>query len=116
MRRARLTPVNRHPTSLSFLLLLLSSSSAHAAQVRTVAVDPSNEWFASSGNDRLIKIWDLASGTLKLSLTGHVSTVRALAISDRHPYLFSASICLALCATSLRTFEDSTWHQTSRTC
>jgi len=54
-------------------------------------VDPTNEWFASSGNDRLIKIWDLASGTLKLSLTGHVSTVRGLAISDRHPYMFSAS-------------------------
>jgi pleiotropic regulator 1 len=65
--------------------------SGHEGWVRTVAVDPTNEWFASSGNDRLIKIWDLASGTLKLSLTGHVSTVRGLAISDRHPYLFSCS-------------------------
>mmetsp|Transcript_27344 Transcript_27344/g.63059 ORF Transcript_27344/g.63059 Transcript_27344/m.63059 type:complete len:493 (-) Transcript_27344:53-1531(-) len=70
---------------------LMRVISGHEGWVRTVAVDPSNEWFASSGNDRLIKIWDLASGTLKLSLTGHVSTVRALAISDRHPYLFSAS-------------------------
>ncbi|RUO96213.1 WD40-repeat-containing domain protein, partial [Jimgerdemannia flammicorona] len=34
-------------------------------------------------------IWDLASGTLKLSLTGHISTVRGLAVSSRHPYLFS---------------------------
>ncbi|KAJ4460643.1 putative Pre-mRNA-splicing factor prp5 [Paratrimastix pyriformis] len=34
-------------------------------------------------------IWDLASGVLKLTLTGHVSVVRGLAISDRHPYLFS---------------------------
>lgn len=33
---------------------------------------------------------DLASGTLKLSLTGHISGVRGLAISHRHPYLFSA--------------------------
>merc|ERR1719440_619631 len=70
---------------------LMRVISGHEGWVRTVAVDPSNEWFASSGNDRLIKIWDLASGTLKLSLTGHISTVRALAISDRHPYLFSAS-------------------------
>jgi pleiotropic regulator 1 len=31
----------------------------------------------------------LAKGTLKITLTGHVNTVRALAISDRHPYLFS---------------------------
>jgi len=40
--------------------------------------------------DRVIKIWDLASGTLKLSLTGHVSTVRGVAVSTRQPYLFSA--------------------------
>ena len=37
-----------------------------------------------------IQIWDLASGTLKLSLTGHVSTVRGVAVSPRQPYLFSA--------------------------
>jgi pleiotropic regulator 1 len=70
---------------------LMRVISGHEGWVRCVAVDPTNEWFASSGNDRLIKIWDLASGTLKLSLTGHVSAVRDIAISDRHPYLFSAS-------------------------
>ena len=31
----------------------------------------------------------MASGTLKLTLTGHISTVRGLAVSSRHPYLFS---------------------------
>ena len=47
--------------------------------------------FLSRGpNDQQRQIWDLASGILKLSLTGHVSHVRALAVSDRHPYLFSA--------------------------
>jgi pleiotropic regulator 1 len=55
-----------------------------------VDVDPSNEWFATGAGDRIIKIWDLASGTLKLSLTGHIGTVRGLKISERHPYLFSA--------------------------
>ena len=39
----------------------------------------------------MIKIWDLASGELKLSLTGHISTIRGLAVSDRHPYLFSCA-------------------------
>lgn len=63
--------------------------SGHQGWVRTLAVDPTNEWFASGGNDRIIKIWDLATGTLKLSLTGHINTIRALQISDRHPYLFS---------------------------
>jgi len=70
---------------------LMRVLSGHEGWVRTVAVDPTNEWFASAGNDRLIKIWDLASGTLKISLTGHINTVRKIAISNRHPYLFSAS-------------------------
>ncbi len=57
---------------------------------RSVAVEPGNEWFVTGAADRVIKMWDLASGKLKLSLTGHVSTVRGLAVSTRHPYLFSA--------------------------
>jgi len=32
----------------------------------------------------------LATGTIKLTYTGHVSSVRGLAVSNRHPYLFSA--------------------------
>ena len=52
-------------------------------------VDHTNDWFVTGSADRTIKIWDLATGTLKLSLTGHISTVRGVAVSDRHPYLFS---------------------------
>ena len=37
------------------------------------------------------QIWDMASGTLKLTLTGHINTLRGLAISDRRPYLFSCA-------------------------
>jgi pleiotropic regulator 1 len=81
--------------------------SGHLGWIRSVAIDPANEWFATGAADRSIKarrarwatcpelrrraqIWDLASGTLKLTLTGHINTVMALAISERHPYLFSA--------------------------
>lgn len=39
---------------------------------------------------RLPQLWELASGRLKLTLTGHISTVRALTVSPRQPYLFSA--------------------------
>ncbi|KAK2716360.1 pleiotropic regulator 1-like [Artemia franciscana] len=63
--------------------------SGHHGWVRCISVDPTNQWFATGSNDRLIKIWDLASGVCKLSLTGHISAVRGLAVSDRHPYLFS---------------------------
>lgn len=45
----------------------------------------------SGSSDRTIKVWDLASGKRLLTLTGHVNAVRGLAISDRHPYMFSAS-------------------------
>ena len=55
-----------------------------------MAVDVGNKWFATGSADRTIKIWDLASGTLKLTLTGHIATVRAVAVSARSPYLFSA--------------------------
>lgn len=63
--------------------------SGHTGWVRSIAVEPGNEWFATGSNDRIIKIWDLASGRLKLSLTGHISPVRGLAVSPRQPYLFS---------------------------
>lgn len=68
---------------------LMRVISGHLGWVRSVAVEPGNKWFASGAGDRVIKIWDLASGELKLSLTGHISTVRGLAVSSRHPYLFS---------------------------
>lgn len=61
----------------------------HVGWVRSVAVEPDNQWFATGSADRTIKIWDLASGKLKLTLTGHISAVRGLAISERHPYMFS---------------------------
>ncbi|KAG0209127.1 pre-mRNA-splicing factor prp46 [Mortierella sp. NVP41] len=62
---------------------------------QSVAVEPGNSWFATGAGDRIIKIWDLASRRLKLSLTGdigqvirhyhgHLSGVHALAI---HPTL-----------------------------
>ena len=63
--------------------------SGHLGWVRCISVEPKNEWFVTGGGDRVIKIWDLASGTLKLSLTGHVSSVRGVCVSPRNPYLFS---------------------------
>ncbi|KAL9642192.1 hypothetical protein ABK040_007194 [Willaertia magna] len=63
--------------------------SSHNGWVRCISVDTSNEWFATGSNDCNIKIFDLASGHLKLTLTGHAAVVRDLSISERSPYLFS---------------------------
>lgn len=68
---------------------LMRVISGHLGWVRSIAVEPGNQWFATGAGDRTIKIWDLASGNLRLTLTGHISTVRGLAVSPRHPYLFS---------------------------
>ena len=40
-----------------------------------MAVDPGNEWFVTGSADRTMKIWDLATGQLKLTLTGHIEQV-----------------------------------------
>lgn len=48
--------------------------SGHTGWVRCLALDTSNEWFASGAGDRIIKIWDLATGRLKLSLTVIIAT------------------------------------------
>lgn len=62
----------------------------HTGWVRSVDVDPSNDWFVSGGNDRMIKIWDLASGVLRMTLTGHTHNVRAVRVHPQFKYLFSA--------------------------
>lgn len=45
--------------------------------------------FVTGSNDKVIKFWELSTGIVKVSLTGHINTVRGLAISKTMPYLFS---------------------------
>ncbi|NXK66740.1 PLRG1 regulator, partial [Sylvietta virens] len=63
--------------------------SGHLDCVRGIAVEPGNEWFVTGSADRTIRIWDLASGELRLSLSAHTSTVRGVAVSARQLHLFS---------------------------
>lgn len=74
------------PSFASFLLTPLSR------WVRSIAFDPSNEWFATGSADRTIKIWDTPTGELKLTLMGHIEQVTGLEISPRHPYMFSCGL------------------------
>ncbi|GAM17090.1 hypothetical protein SAMD00019534_002650, partial [Acytostelium subglobosum LB1] len=68
---------------------LMRVISGHTGWVRAVSVDVNNEFFVTGATDNTIKVWDLASGELKLTLVYHVGPVRALQVSQRHPYLFS---------------------------
>eukprot|EP00056_Hartaetosiga_gracilis_P021819 m.26625 g.26625 ORF g.26625 m.26625 type:complete len:464 (+) comp9280_c1_seq2:75-1466(+) len=80
---------------------LFRSISGHTGWVRCLAVEPKNQWFVSGSADRTIKIWDLATCTLKLTLTGHISALRGLEVSPRHPYLFSAGEDKMVCCWDL---------------
>ncbi|GLT95238.1 hypothetical protein SLE2022_129310 [Rubroshorea leprosula] len=64
--------------------------SGHLGWVRSIAFDPSNSWFCTGSADCTIKIWDVASGRLKLMLIGHIEQIRGLAVSSKHIYMFSA--------------------------
>ncbi|KAF8387861.1 hypothetical protein HHK36_026523 [Tetracentron sinense] len=63
--------------------------SGHLGWVRSIAFDPSNTWFCTGSADRTIKIWDVGSGKLKLTLTRHIEQIRGLAVSNKHAYMFS---------------------------
>ena len=53
---------------------------------------PSITFCSCAAADRTIKIWDTASGQLRLTLTGHIEQVTGLAVSTRHPYMFSCGL------------------------
>ena len=58
--------------------------SGHLGWVRSIAFEPGNEWFVTGSGDRTIKIWDTATGTLKLTLTGARSRVRRVFLWRAH--------------------------------
>lgn len=80
--------LNSHQCKWKLLNVLAGS---HTGWIRSLCVEPDNEWFASGSVDSTIKVWDLASTQLKVTLTGHIMAVRGLVVSDRHPYMFSCS-------------------------
>lgn len=71
---------------------LVKIINGHLGWVRCIAMEPiQNEWFVTGSNDTTLKVWDLSTGHLKLTLSGHVMAVRDVCVSRRHPYMFSAS-------------------------
>lgn len=60
--------------------------------MRSIGFEPGNEWFVTGSADRTIKIWDTATGTLKLTLMGHIEQVMGVIVSPRHPYMFSCGL------------------------
>ncbi len=51
----------------------------HKGAVRALAWSPDGRQLASAGDDRSVRIWDAASGSLSRNLEGHTDVVQALA-------------------------------------
>jgi len=79
--------------------------SGHLGWVRSIAFDPTNQWFCTGSSDRTIKIWDVNTGELKLTLTGHIEQVTGLSVSRNYPYLFSCGLDKMVSAGILNTIR-----------
>ena len=53
----------------------------HSGPVSAVAVTPDGARIVSGGNDRTVRVWDLATGRLERTLTGHTDSVRAVTVT-----------------------------------
>jgi uncharacterized protein (TIGR03067 family) len=60
--------------------------------VLTVAFSPDAKRAVSGGNDRVIRLWDLASGTLVRTLTGHLGSVMSVAFSPEGSQIVSCGL------------------------
>jgi WD40 repeat protein len=70
----------------------LRTIQAHRGWVRAVAVSPDGRLLATCGNDRLVKVWSAADGTLIRELAGHESHVYNVAFHPDGRHLVSADL------------------------
>ncbi|MEH2287438.1 serine/threonine-protein kinase [Nostoc sp.] len=70
---------------------LANTLQGHENSVLSVAISPDGKTVASSGSDRTIKLWNLATGKLISSLNGHFQQVNVVVISPDGKLLVSAS-------------------------
>jgi WD40 repeat protein len=61
-----------------------------ASAVLAVALSPDGETLASTSNDRIVRLWDVATGAQRAELDGHTDLVQAIAFSPDGQTLVSA--------------------------
>lgn len=79
----------------------------------SMAVSPDGTQLASGSSDRLVRVWDLATGKILHTLTGHTSNISAVAFSPDGSQLASATGVqyYAPDVGELKLWDTKTWSQ-----
>ncbi len=64
---------------------------SHTGSVKSVAISNDKTVVATGSADTTIKIWNVATGALKYTLTGHTGLINSIAITSDSKKLISGS-------------------------
>lgn len=73
------------------LAILERKLTAHEDWVHSVVVSTDGVWMASGADDKTVKIWDMATGECRMTLSGHMENVASVAITPDGKQVLSAS-------------------------
>ncbi|WP_332369226.1 hypothetical protein [Spirosoma telluris] len=73
----------------------------HTGTVNAIAVSPDNKTVSSFGNDYIIRIWDVATGTLLRNISTNNIYISNLAISPDGQYLVGTGGTIYMCGITL---------------